>query len=68
MAADIIDLKEKDSKKDPSRLAIDKNIKGGYIHSCEQEIAEQRARYKAQNYKQWKYKSRVYRQPVTVNM
>eukprot|EP00972_Heterocapsa_arctica_P007735 1127318-Heterocapsa_arctica.AAC.1 len=58
MTADIIDLKKRDLKKDPSRLAIDKDIKGGDTHSCEQERAEQRARYKAQNYNKWKYTRR----------
>eukprot|EP00972_Heterocapsa_arctica_P038259 5632580-Heterocapsa_arctica.AAC.1 len=37
---------------------MDKNRKGGDIYSCEQERAERKARYKAQNYNQWKYKKR----------
>eukprot|EP00972_Heterocapsa_arctica_P004535 674572-Heterocapsa_arctica.AAC.1 len=56
MTADTIDLR--DSNKDPNRLAIDKYKNGGNIHSCEQERADQRARYKSQNYNKWKYKRR----------
>eukprot|EP00972_Heterocapsa_arctica_P081997 12086087-Heterocapsa_arctica.AAC.1 len=33
VTADAIDFKERDSKKDPEKLAIDKNRKGGDIHS-----------------------------------
>eukprot|EP00972_Heterocapsa_arctica_P007761 1130247-Heterocapsa_arctica.AAC.1 len=51
--ADAIDFKERDSNKDPTKLAMDKRRKGEDIYSSEQERVEQKTRYKAPNYKIW---------------